>query len=119
MAAAERAGGPALGLLAEALRRSQAGLMEQVGAGEQDDRSGRVRVPQGSQADRTFASVPLERLWQKKKKKKNLYTFIFQVQFICEGVSWWKRRGREETLQRVERLLPVGLAFGEQTKQRG
>lgn len=61
--AAEWAGGAAL--LAEALRRSQAGLMEQVGAGEQDDR----RASQRNQTDRTVAGVPLGCLSTKDRQK--------------------------------------------------
>lgn len=58
--ATEWAGGTAL--LAEGLGRSQAGLMEQVGAGKQDKWSGRVCASQRSKTDRTVTSVPLDRL---------------------------------------------------------
>lgn len=65
--AAEWAGGAAL--LAEVLGRSQARLMEQMGAGKQDDWSARAGAAQRGQTDRTVVSFPLDRLGQKHKDK--------------------------------------------------
>lgn len=73
--AAEGAGGAAL--LAEVLRCSQAGLMEQMRTGKQDEWSGRVRAAQGGQTDGTVAGVPLDRLAQKHMDIKTLTAFSF------------------------------------------
>lgn len=71
--AAEGAGGSAL--LAEVFRCSQAGLMEQMRAGKQDERSGRVRAAQGGQTDGTVSGVPLDCLAQKHMDIKTLTAF--------------------------------------------